>query len=170
MGISYGLSEGFLFGLLRFLSSYSQFVDQFVSSSVLRILSEGRGGMSKLDRQKFARSNASVYVDNVRKMARRCDQEKIRCLFLFQPFRDFQGEEGDESVRMVYRRVIEAFGQQPLPGKSLFLDLAARYASRRDLFVDLVHMNEQGQSEIARTAAQLLTTELGFRPGASINP
>lgn len=170
MGITYGLSENFLFGLLRLFSTYSRFVDQFVSSSVLKTLSEGRGKMSLEDRQNFARSNASVYVDNVRKMAKRCDQENIRCLFLFQPFRDFLGESGDESVRMVYRQVIEELSRRPLAGRAVFRDMAAHYANRRDLFVDLVHMNEKGQSEIAQAAIALLSSELGFRPGGRTSP
>lgn len=153
MGIAYARNENPSFGFLQLLSNYSRLLDHVFSSSVFRSLSEGRSKMSSEEAVVFSRSVASVYEDNVRRMAKRCEQEKIPCLFIFQPFRDFLAENGDESTRMAYHLVVEAFKRQPLRGSAAFQDMAPPYAGRTELFVDAVHMSEAGQVSLAKAVA-----------------
>jgi hypothetical protein len=156
MGVNYARSENPWFGFLQLLAEHSALVERFLSRSVLATFADGRDGLTKTARGIFSRSAAAVYEDNVRWMARRCEQEKVRCLFLLQPFRDFEGEYGEESVRMAYRLIAAAFQKNPLKGMASFHDLALPYSKRPELFNDEVHMGEAGQTAVAKDAAALL--------------
>jgi hypothetical protein len=169
MGVTYARYESPWFGFLQLVSDHSRLAERFLANSVLQTMIDGRHEITKTARGVFTRSAAAIYEDNVRRMARRCEQEKVRCLFILQPFRDFDDDFGEESVRMTYQIVAEAFKKDPLKGMATFHDFALAFAEKEELFVDEVHMGEAGQTQVAQEAAALLGKS-GLSSGSRANP
>lgn len=147
-GSRYLRDESFFFDTMRRMSNWSVLASRFTMKSIWRELWTMQEFYAKDPEgsRHFALSSANIYHDNMLKMARRCSQEKVRCLFVFQPY---QYASPPDDLQMVVRRisteVLNLRAQAPMPPGTAFLDLHDFFDGDQARFVDTVHLDDEGQ-------------------------
>jgi lysophospholipase L1-like esterase len=157
LGIEYSRQESKWFRTKQFLAEWSYFFQWFFRRSAESSIYSGYAKMLKDPKavQNYTKSMANIYVENVFWMAKRCEQEKVYCLFVLQPAYIESQENRLPAPYSQIKKVLAKSG--PLNEYSAFLDFSDRYSDRRELFVDTVHLIDEGQMLLAKEVVEQAT-------------
>ena len=148
-GVTYARRHSSWFRFLELASGPSRLIDYLTFRYITKELYHARLEVLR-DPEAFARYKRSVVtvaLDNMKRSAVRCEQEKVPCYFFLQPFR-----QDDPVMAEVYGefRLAAAKG---LPGKMWYFDLSPQF-EKNEYFVDPVHMSAEGQGLLANVMAE----------------
>jgi lysophospholipase L1-like esterase len=156
-GILYENFYSPLFGLKKWLADHSHFYRYLTQRSLAKALAENERRILE-DPQvlsNYARSTASVYLDNVSQMLERCKDEDIPCLVFLQPVRDltwrYKGiqETLDPITLASYDQILPKI--QDLAHRDSIHDLTHAFdgPEQEKVFFDSVHFVDSGHQLIA---------------------
>jgi lysophospholipase L1-like esterase len=170
MGTLYARYYSIAFQLLRWASDHSALIRYFVLKEVGGKSGEAFRAIAADSAltERYGEGIARVYNDNIKRMSRRCMQEKVPCFFFFQPNRPLTDSyRGLTSEMPVYARISQRMletvrSEGSFSAGSRFKDLTHLLDQRPDVYVDRVHFSEEGQEILARAVAERLLSSRVF--------
>jgi lysophospholipase L1-like esterase len=146
-----------LTGMKKWLANHSYFCRFLLHRSLARVMEENQnrilGNPNLL--VNYAKSTASVYLDNVAHMLEDCKQRNVPCMTFLQPARDLtwqhQGkdEKLDPFTLSAYDEILKGMKK---PGvKDQIHDLSGVFSEpgRDENYIDNVHFNDGGHQAVA---------------------
>ena len=101
----------------------------------------------------YNQSVVDIYWQNIQHINSVCKAKNFKCLFVLQPISENEKLFGRNYFWSIYPELIQ---RQPEDLKNVVLNLVDKYKFREDLFVDVVHMNDQGQGLVAEDLSEFI--------------
>lgn len=146
-----------IFGFLSDLSKHSNFIRYWMMLDVQTSWYKQKITEEKLQQQ--AKSVANIYFENLNWMKRRCDLEKIHCLFYLQPYWDltlsYRLEKNiykDDMFFRNYKNILERMKTEA----PFLVDLTHIFDDPQKPvpFIDPAHFNDAGHEVVAEKIAK----------------
>lgn len=149
-GLVYFENSNLLFSFLKLFSEQSNIINSVFKNYIENSISKRSSEL--LSRTEFysgyVQSAAHIYMDNIGRVNRRCQQEGIPCYFILQPYRRDTAGTVIEDIYSKINQLVE--NQNQLKKGINFFDYSDKYANKKSLFFDVVHLNDEGQREVAQ--------------------
>lgn len=164
-------------GLWAWLAQRSHLARLLLHRSLARAISLNReqilstpGGL-----QRYAQSVSAVYWDNVSRMLKRCDDERIPCVVFLQPSLDLARaqrgvqEDANPFAMAGYGAIVSGLGQMDRPEAVHDFSTLLSGPEREAWFIDSVHFNDAGHAAVARAMLAILQDRL-MSPSPASSP
>lgn len=155
MGVIYSIHENLIFRWLYAIAGVSKIASYLTQRNYENIISQSANTIFK-DPEKlnlYNRSVVDIYWQNIQHINSVCLAKNFKCLFVLQPALGSDSKPGSKYFWSVYPELIQ---RKPENLKDVVLNLVDKYKPRDDLFVDVVHMNDQGQALVAQDLVKLI--------------
>jgi lysophospholipase L1-like esterase len=169
------------FGLKKWLAKKSHLFFSLFHRSIGKTLDKHQETISENQDtlMKYARSTAAVYIDNIRRMLKRCRENNIPCQVFVQPSLDITSknnlaEKNDSNrgkiVVAAYQEILKSIERTKFVGTVHDLTDVFNAPGQEKWYVDPVHFNDAGHAAVAAAMHPIILESLIKRVNRSIAP
>ena len=154
-GIIYIKDMSPLYGLINDVSKHSAFVRYLLQNHLSAIWSGNNYTPDQIRQQAISVSN--VYYDNLTQLNRRCGNEKIKCFFFLQPYRNLSESRRNLPASPDESNLADSYSEilHQLPRHPFVIDYTGAFDNgpANFPFFDRAHFNDEGHIYLAAKMA-----------------